>query len=299
MQAFSIEKALTSGFGLLRREWKAALAWGALYIAAIIAIELMMFGPAFISMFAPGGKSLEGAETVLQRSLTHGGWPLIALGYLLIIAVAVVLYGAIARAQLRPEERGRFYIRFSKQELWMGLSMVVLGIVAILFIGVIAVAFMFAIRMLTGSDADSNVLLSVALGIPAAIGGLYVMMRFSLSWLMAWDESRFVLFESWRLTKGQGWRLVLLYLALIFMITIASLGVVLLLIVVGAVAGLIAKALGAAGIVLAIIGVPVLIACYVAMLSAYLVVAISPFIEAYRGLRDAEPAPEPVAASNP
>lgn len=294
MHAFSIEKSLTSGFRLLRTQWKTALAWGAIYIAVILAIELLMFGPALVQTLASGGKDPESAAKLMERSFTDGGWPLMVLGYLLMLVAIIVIYGAVARSQLRPEEDGRLFIRFSRRELWMGLSLFVMCLILIPAMCVAALAVVALIGVLSGGDGGNSVLLALALGIPATIGGLYVMLRLSFGWLMAWDESRFVLFDSWRLTKGQGWRLVLFYLALIFMILIAMMGVVLVVLVISGVAGLAAKALGPAGVIVGVVGIVAAIVCYVAMIGGFLVIGISPWIEAYRELRDAkatEPAP--------
>lgn len=295
MHAFSIETALKSGFGLLRREWRMALAWGAIYIAVILAAELLMVGPAFLSSLAGAGSGPESMSETMSNSLRGGSWPLVALGYLLILATAFVLYGAIARAQLRPEERGRLYIRFSRQELWMGLSTLALWLILVPVIVAVAFAVMSLVGSLGGAG-DDGLLLWVLSGIPLGVGCLYLLMRLSLTWLIAWDEERFVLFDSWRLTRGHGWRLMLLYLALMFLVLILSIGVFLAFLVVGLVVGFSAKLLGPLGIVLRIVGILAALVTYVGMIAGFLVVAISPWIEAYRGLRDAKTAePEPAA----
>jgi hypothetical protein len=296
LKAFSIEAALKTGFGLLRREWRAALAWGAIYIAVIMAVQLLMVGPAFLSTLAGSEPDPEAMSQAMSESLKSGAWPLVILGYLLIMVTAFVLYGAIARAQLRPEERGRLYIRFSRQELWMGLSTLVLWLILVPVMIVVAFGVMSVVGSL-GGDGDVGLLVWVLSGIPLGVGCLYVLMRLSLTWLIAWDEARFVLFDSWRMTRGHGWRLVLLYLALMFLVLIMSIGVLLALLAVGLVLGLAAKLLGPLSIILSVVGALTAIVAYVGMMALFLVIAISPWIEAYRGIRAAQTAePEPEAA---
>lgn len=290
MAAFSIEKALTSGFGLLRREWKTALAWGAIYVAVIVAIEFGMMGAALGSLLTSARSDPEAAAKSMEHMLAAGAWGPIAIGYLLMLSAIIVLYGAITRAHLRPDERGRLFIRFSRQELWMGLSVVALYLVVVPAMGIAAIVLIGLVGALSDGDTGKAVLMGLLLGIPAGLGGLYVLMRLSLSWLIAWDESRFVLFESWRLTKGHGWRMVLLYLALIFLMMILVIGLVLVFLVTGAAFTLTARAMGPAGLAVSLVGIVLVAACYVPIVSGFLVIAISPWITAYRGLRDARTA---------
>lgn len=222
MAGFSIDAALKSGFALARRDWKAILVWGAGYMLLTVAmqvLQLTLLGAAVPGYFQT---LLEdpAAAGVMAEQAPPAVWLLTAPLMLILGGAGVVLfYGAVCRALLRPEQRGFFYVKFGRGELWMFLTALALCALALLAVLPISFGF-FTLLDLLGGGQGRYPLAGVLLAIPATLAYVYIAARFSLAWVQAWDEERFVLLDAWRLTRGQGWRIVLTILALIFLMLI-------------------------------------------------------------------------------
>lgn len=286
MAGFSIDVALKSGFGLAKREWKAVLAWGFGYVLVALAIQFLSIGPALPEYLATMAEDPEAAARVVEQE-AEGGYFLFALPMtiLLSVAAAAVFYGAVARAVLRPEERGFFYLRLSKRELWLGLTSLALGAAA-LVAGLLVTAVVSVLAGLIGGTEGGLVLWGLLLGLPAFVGFLYLAMRFSTAWVQAFDEQRFVMTDAWRLTRGQGWRLVLMALALIFLILIICVVVVIPTFIVGGiVAGVAGLSGGGAAIVMGVVLLVLAVVFFSALYGLFLAVAAAPYVEVYRSLK--------------
>lgn len=286
MAGFSIDAALKSGFGLAKREWKAVLAWGFGYALVVLAIQFLSIGPGLPEYLSTMSEDPEAAARIVEEG-ADGGYFLFALPtiILLSVAAAAVFYGAVARAMLRPEERGFFYLRLSKRELWLGLTSLALG-VALMVAALLVTAVVSFLAGMFGGDGAGLVLWGLLLGLPAFLGGLYLAMRFSTAWVQAFAEERFVLADAWRLTRGQGWRLVLMALALIFLILIIC-AVVLIptFIVGGIVAGVAGLSGGGAAIAMGVVLLVLAVVFFSALYGFFLAVAVAPYVEVYRSLK--------------
>lgn len=300
MKAFSIESALGAGFRLIKREPLAVLMWGLAYAAATVVIQAIAMGPAIWTMIGAGLDGLlsspEQAAEAYEAAAAANALLTVPLVLLLSIGAYAVLYGAIARAELHPEDRRFFFLRLSKREFWIAVSYLALSVLFIVGVIVVCIPIALVVRAAaTGSDS-SMLGWGLLLGIPAFVGLLYVSARFSMTWIMAFEEERFILFESWRLTKGHGWRLLLLMLALMFLLIIVSIGLVLAVVVVGGILALVFKAMGVLGAILGVLAILALIVAYVAMFGAMYAFLLGPFLEAYRGIHAAQTAGPDLAA---
>jgi len=286
MAGFSIDSALKSGFGLAKREWKAVLAWGFGYLLVAVAIQLVSIGPALPEYLRTITDAPEVAQVIAQEE-THGAYLLLALPltFLLSLAAAAVFYSAVARAMLRPEERGFFFLRLSKRELWVGLTSLALGVAAMI-VGLLIVAVVMFVAGMLGGTEGGLVLWGVLLGIPAFIGFLYLAMRFSTAWVQAFAEERFVLADAWRLTRGQGWRMVLMVLALIFLVAIICAVVMIPTFIVGGILlGVAGVSGGGAAVVVGIVLLVLGVIFFSALYGLFLAVATAPYVEVYRALK--------------
>jgi hypothetical protein len=286
MAGFSIEEALKSGFRLARREWKAVLAWGAGYMLFSVVVQLISVGGAWPQYLQALNEDPENAAAALEQASQGQAFVTLPLILILSLAFAAALYGGVCRAMLRPEERRFFFIRLGRRELWLFLTTVALCVLLALVVAPLVLAVFAIAGGLGAATGVSALLWGLLIGLPVAVGGWYVSARFSLAWVQAWDEERFVLLDAWRLTRGQGWRIVLMLLALMFLLLIVC---VLVLIPVAIVAGLTIAVAGAVGgaaavaitVVLALGG----LVAFAALEGAFYTVIAAPYVEVYRRLK--------------
>ncbi len=277
MAGFSIDTALKSGFGLARRQPLAVLVWGVVYALVGLLTEAIAAGPALPEYLRRLQDDPDGAALFLEKAAEANG--LIALGPMLLVSAmaAALVHGAVARALLHPEERGFFFMRLSRRELWLGLTVLVLAMAM--------VAIAFAAGMVVILISMAGALWGVLAGVILAIGVLYLAVRFSTAWVQAFDERRLVLRDAWRLTKGQGWRLVLLVLALLFLILILSAVV---LIPAGVMAmvlfGVAGVAGGSASTLVGVVTLLVLLVLASGFYGLILTLSIAAMVEVYRAL---------------
>lgn len=286
MAGFSIDAALKSGFRLAKREWKAVFAWGFGYVLVALAIQMLSIGPA-LPEYLQAVLEDPAADTTAIQDQTSGSYFLFALPMMIVLSIgsAAVFYGAVARAMLRPEERGFFFLRLSKRELWVGLTSLTLGLAAVVAGLLITAVVSFLAGMAGGTDSGL-LLWGILLGLPAFVGFLYLAMRFSPAWVQAFAEERFVLADAWRLTRGQGWRLVLMALALVFLVLIICVVVMIPAVIVGGVLlGVAGVAGGGSATVVAVLLLVFGVVFFSALYGFFLAVAAAPYVEVYRSLK--------------
>jgi hypothetical protein len=291
VKAFSIETALTAGFRLIKREPLAVLMWGVAYVAVYLVSQAVMLGASFGAFLTQLGSNPQDAFQSMNTVALSNGMGFFALGWLLQMAGMFVIYGAIARAELYPDDRRFFYLRASGRELWLGLTSLALTILLGLILGVAFVIAMVPAGIMSGGDVKSGFGAILLIGIPFAVGALYVCARFGFAWIIAFDEERFSLFDSWNLTKGQGWRLVLMILGLCVLVIALGLGIFMVLGILGLVLFGLAKTLGAVGVIIAVLAGLLMLALYSVAAGASTAIFAAPWIEAYRGIRASKDAP--------
>ncbi|MCR5877680.1 hypothetical protein [Phenylobacterium sp. J367] len=285
MTGFSIDAALRSGFSLARREWKTVLAWGAGAFGLAILMQLLIMGPALPGYIAEVGTDPEGAAAAMEEAMLAHAWLTYPLMILAAFVTLALFYGAVCRAMLRPDERGFFYLRFGRGELWLLLT--ALALYGLMLLALIPAALLVGLVVAGISMAGGTPWFwAILLCLPLGIGGLYVAARLSPAWIMAWDEERFVLADAWRLTRGHGWRIVLMMLALFFLLLIVMLVV---LIPSAIVAFILVSVAGMAGGVGGTLVLAVLALAALVWISAYYgvfyTVALAPYVEVYRELK--------------
>lgn len=223
MATFSMDKAIGSGFRLIRREPKAVLIWIGAYLAFMVVTYGLMFAamPDLMGVYQEMGRSaLEGAEPDPSETLALVGriWAVMPFIMLLALVWYSVMLGGIYRAVLHPEDRRLAYLRFGRQELWLLLTMLawsllILAIYIALVMVVVVVGIVLGVALAGSSagGAEGNPAAVVGLGLlgmlAVGVAMLWIMLRLSMAFPMSHDRARFVLFESWRLTRGQSLRL--------------------------------------------------------------------------------------------
>jgi hypothetical protein len=200
-------------FRLVRDHPAAVAIWGLVYGATTVASTFMLQPMANMQAVRTGAVS---------PMSWMGGFFLFELVALLFF---VILMTAAQRAVLRPDEKGFAYIRFGLDELRMiglFLLLAVLGYVGMILIFVL-VAMIVGV-VVAGAGAGAGIVLAVILGF--AVLGLFIWLevRLSLAFPLTLLRRRFVLGESWQVTKGRFWSLFAAYLIIaliVFAMTMA------------------------------------------------------------------------------
>jgi hypothetical protein len=246
MAEIDIGDAVGAGFGLIRRRPLAVLAWGALPMAVFLIVHLL-FGGAIVASIVSLARNSEESQPPPEQvlALIGSAFGAILILILLMVIVGTMLRAAVFRAELEPEHASAAYLRLGGQELWMFLSVFVLGLVMfgvsfVLGIPLAIVAGVAAFSSLAASGGDE----SAVGGAMASMIGLRIVGQLVISAVTAWlwlrlcigpvmsfRERQFRLFESWAITKGHVWRMflvmLLVYLVIILLyIVLVTIGVV-------------------------------------------------------------------------
>lgn len=224
MATFSIGEAAKAGFRIVREQRKAILAWSLAYFVIVLLPQvggLMLTLPEIMRATEEAARVAgpEGpTQAEIQAAMGMEGTVVLLqiVQFVTVMLWAMLFYGAVYRVVLEPENTPRWYMRLGAQELRLAA---VSAVASVMFIIVALVIFLPAM-VLFGAFSSANggaspvaVLLAVGLGV--LVYGLFVWVgiRLSLAYPMTFAERRFMLFESWAVTRGHAWRMFLTYLA--------------------------------------------------------------------------------------
>jgi len=208
---FSASDAAFTGFRVVaERPWAVAI-WAALQFVVSLGFNLFVAvsaGPAFaklaeLSLQPPAQDPTVALDLIRQVAPT----------YLVLMAGALVLnavlYAAMNRAVLRPEESRFGYLRLAADELrQLGLFAIIagLGLAAYLAFVVFAAVVIVVIGLLAGEGMA--LALGIAVLFPAVICGfLFFAVRLSLASPMTFATRRIDLRGAWAMTRGRFWPL--------------------------------------------------------------------------------------------
>jgi len=246
MASFSVTEAVGSGFGVIGRKPLAVLAWGVVMTLLMIVPMAAFFGlvggqfAEIFEMARQGGDAPDPQAVQKIMALQSG-----MLGYNLFNWVwgtlaRALICAAIFRAVLMPEESRFAYLRLGSRELWLALLFLVETVLAVIVVVITFVAAAVVIGIGYAASSQGGGQPSVAFGLTSfgvslAIVALlvWIALRLSLAAPMTFADGEFRLFESWTLTKGQGWRLlgvavllilILLAVEVLFLILLLAVG---------------------------------------------------------------------------
>jgi len=223
MTAFSATDAAFEGFRITREKPRVLLIWAAFYLIISLLMPVLlvtMGGQNLMALEAEANSPNADPQAALDNLAALG--PLYAILIPIGLAVQAVLAAAVYRAILRPEDTGFGYLRLGQDELRLT--------VLTLIYFVLSLAAVTIVVLLGGIGAGvaygllGSPLLGVGLGLFFLGLLLYGAVRLSLAPVITFAERRISVFDSWRLTKGQFWKLLGAYV-----LAIASAVVVLLL----------------------------------------------------------------------
>jgi hypothetical protein len=248
MANFSVTEAAAAGFGVIGRKPLAVVGWALALVAALMipaALCFLAMGPelAKLMQLAMAQKGADPDPAALERMMrAQSGMTAFNMLYWLWSSfVKAVFCAAVFRAVLSPGQSAWAYLRVGSREMWLTLLLLVEQVLAMIavFVIVLLVVVLAAIAGLSGgaeSGKTAAAITAVAGGFVAAGVLIWLALRLSMAAPMTFADNQFRLFESWTLTKGQGWRLLgVALLVVVFVLGLEILvgGVVLGVVVVG------------------------------------------------------------------
>lgn len=244
MSTFSATDAAFHGFSLIKRDPLTFLGCTLIFVAFGVYMALTMV-PAYVEYFSILAKNPNDQAAALEAV----GRLFAAVGvlYLLMVPVYMVTLGALTRSVVHGQSQGWFLgLKFGGDELRILLVTIVGYILTMLpyFGGALVGGIVGGVLMaVTGNQAAMFlVVVGVVVGLCMMI---WVGVRLSFAGPATIAEGRFVIFDSWAMTKGRFWTLFLAYLLLFVIITVIEL--VILAVMLLAAGGMIAGADGANG----------------------------------------------------
>jgi hypothetical protein len=227
MADFSGGAAISSGFRLIGRKPGAVLSWGLVYVLLAVVPQFLVMWSFLPDLMAFYREALTSAQSGVSPATNPDFLRLQAeinrfqpLQIVLSIVSLSIVNSAIFRAVLEPQNSRWAYLRLGAQELWVGLTTIVfyLVIFAAAVVAAIPVIVISAIAAQSPSWTMGLIIFLLACG--AAFFVIWVCLRLSLGIPASFAQKNFRLFESWAMTKGMGWKLFGVGLA-VFAIVIA------------------------------------------------------------------------------
>jgi hypothetical protein len=235
MASISYARAVSAGFRVIGRKPWAVLAWaGAYLVLAALPLILIMSGvlPDVIATYRDAAHNLahgvapDAAKFLALRSRMAGVQPLILVVQLV---SHTILMGAIFRAVLEPEASKWGYLRVGRQELMLGLTtlvyVLVATILALTLLVPLGIAGAVGLTSAQHGNAPGPMAVPLLRLIELAGSGaiVWAMLRLSLALPMSFAQRRFVLYDSWSLTRGHAFKLFLVALTLVVLLTVCDL----------------------------------------------------------------------------
>lgn len=231
MADFSPTQAAFEGFRLTRERPSAVAIWTAVLLLLNLlttAVLIGMAGPELAEAARQGRDASPDPAEVMATVAAIG--PAYLLVGLISLPVYAVLYTAVYRAVLRPEQGGAGFLRLGGDEWRVGLAMLVVFL--ILFGAYVALALLAGVVLgLVGGGspdgASPGAGVVVLLAVLGMVGGLaWLGVRLSLVLPATFDRGRLQVGPAWALTRGRFWPLfgaLLLAVALTIVVSLLAL----------------------------------------------------------------------------
>ncbi|HEX5183632.1 MAG TPA: hypothetical protein VFW19_10835 [Allosphingosinicella sp.] len=192
-----IGEVIGGGFRILRDKPLAVVVWAIVYLAMFVVMGFLMR-----SMMAAQIQAMSDPQAIGSAMAALAG-PFI-LFFLLSLIVYVVLFAAVQRAVLKPEQQGFFYLRLGMDEARL-LALTILFLV-VYYAAMVAMFVLVAMAGASGSGAA--VAAMILLLFPAIIAfTAWYFVRFGLAFPLTMMREKIVIGEAWRITRGRFWPL--------------------------------------------------------------------------------------------
>lgn len=204
MSAFSATDAAFEGFRLTRERPRTVLVWAVLCFLVSIcsAVYLTTAGREASALLEAG--PADTPDPVALGQMVSVLFPMMVFGLLFQCLMAAAVY----RVTLRPEDRGFAFLKLGMDEVRLVLLTFVYFLLALAaVIAAVLVAGLIAalVMMVAGQGAGAMMGIVIEFFILGVL--FYTAVRLSLAPAITFAEHRLAIFDSWRLTKGQFWKL--------------------------------------------------------------------------------------------
>jgi hypothetical protein len=198
---------INGAFRHFRERPLAVLAWGAIYTVITFAYTLVMMPTVARQMADMQNGSAPPSMAFFGMML-----PL----YLIMLVLTLVLIAASLRTILRPGEDSLAGLRLGMDELrLLGLFVILgLGFLIVSVVGAMIAAAIGGLLAVALSGSRIGVVLAVIPVIAFYCALIFVTVRLSLVSALTVSRRKIIIGESWRLTRGQFWRLFGAYVVL-------------------------------------------------------------------------------------
>ena len=251
MAVFSIPDVAFSGIRVVRERPAAALYWGALQLLVSVitgAIIVTLAGPALMQIQAAGAAAPTAQNQAQSLAQLSKLGPLYAVLMPASLIFYAVMFSAMNRAVLRPDDHAFGYLRVGADELRQLAVLVILSISAFGVYLAAAVALALVLTILGAVLAsvahlgpESAMLLIVPVLVVSILSlFLWLGARLSLAPAQTFATGKINPFGSWTLTRGMTWPILGVY-ALVWVVALVILGAMLL------ISAAVASTLGAKG----------------------------------------------------
>lgn len=280
---FGPTDAVFEGFRITRQK-PVLLLWLGLVYAVISAITVALAYQSFVELmgFVATIQAGQEPDEALAMQLLGAYGRVIAVALPLSLVASAIIWPAIVRSVLTPEDSRFGYLRLGRDELNT--------FVVVLALSLVWVAALVLAGAIVGLAALAGVAFAVLTGLLVFFGlvafALWFGVKFSLAVPIAVAEKRIAIMDSFRMTKGHFWPL----LGMAFLAGILSFGVNLLVNIIAmpfaAISGGGFGLLTGQGVTaLTIIGFIGTVVLSLLMASAQALILYAPFVSAYRMLK--------------
>jgi len=189
MSGFSASDAALEGFQVLGRQWRVVVGWGVFNLLAIVAMIVVAV------ILGVGIGLADGVDKASSAAGVIGA----VVGALVTGLIETVLIVAVYRLMLRPADPGFLHLRIGRDEgrLFVVGLVLVLGVVAFASLAYFLIGALGFLGV-AGRVAGALVVL--------AVGG-WLALRLGLAAPISFAEQKIDFARSWRMTRGQVWPL--------------------------------------------------------------------------------------------
>lgn len=200
-----------AGIEIIKKNPVAVLIWGLVYLLVSVVSSVLM-----VVMAGSALTALQNYQSAPGSDPTQvfGYMANLAPAYLIIVVlglvVAAIIQCAVFRSQLQPGEGGLAFLKLGGDELRQIVVGFLWALAFFLFYILFAIGVGLSIALVSIVGQFSPILSGVlifALAVAGFLLFLYVLSRWSLVMVQSFAEKKIDIFGSFKLTKGQGWKL--------------------------------------------------------------------------------------------
>jgi len=203
----TVGSILSGTFGFVRDNIRAILVWSGLFFLLGLAMMLIM-QPFYAAQLA----------TMQAGAVAPPQFAPLLLMMVLLLVVMTVVWAAVFRAVLFPEQSRFAYLRLGMDELRLLGCVLVLLIAFYLLMLVSGIVLVILGAAVMGMGGAASGVITIALA--ALVLSLWLGTRFSLAGPLTILERKIIIGRSWRMTRGNFWRLLGAYLAILVLLAI-------------------------------------------------------------------------------